>query len=207
MGNNNVFENQANLYEEWFIANNNLLDIEVEIIKRLIPAKGTGIEIGTGTGIFSSRLGIHHGVEPSKKMREKAIAKGIEVIDAFAENLPIEDTAYDFALMITVDCFLDDIDKAFKEVFRILSNGGCFIIAFIDRETPLGVLYNQNKHSDNFYKNAQFNSSKEIENFLESSGFVVEEQLQTVFSLENKPQEIKAGSGEGVFAVIKAKKL
>lgn len=207
MENLNVFENQADLYEEWFVSNNNLLDAEVEIIKRLLPDKGMGIEIGTGTGIFSSRLGIKHGVEPSKNMREKAVAKGIEVIDAFAEKLPIEDNLFDFAVMITVDCFLDDISKAFGEIWRILSKDGRFVIAFIDRETPLGKLYDQNKTSDNFYKNAKFNSSEEIVNFLEIAGFMVEEQLQTVFSLENTPQEIKTGSGEGVFAVIKAKKL
>lgn len=202
----NVFEKSTDLYEEWFEKNDLIFDSEIQAIKYLIPTSTEGIEIGVGTGIFSSRLGIRHGIEPSEKMRGKAIERGINVIDAFAEKLPIADETYCFALMVTVDCFLENVIKAFKEVRRILYKDGCFIIAFIDRETPLGTLYNQNKHSDNFYKYATFHSAEEIVKFLEMAGFEVQGKKQTVFSLENKPHEIKAGVGEGVFAVIKAKK-
>lgn len=206
MNRNNVFNNNTDLYEDWFIKNKYILDTEIEAIRLLLPASGEGVEIGVGTGIFSSRLGIKYGIEPSKKMRDKAIERGVDVIDAFAEKLPIADGTYRFALMVTVDCFLDDIIKAFKEVWRILSKDGYFIIAFIDRDTPVGMIYDQNKHSDNFYKHATFHSAEEIIKFLKMTGFVVQEKKQTVFSLENKPHEIKADVGEGVFAVIKAKK-
>lgn len=206
METNNVFNNGADLYEEWFVKNNYIVDSEIKAIKQIIPNLGEGIEIGVGTGIFASKLGIKHGVEPSEKMGEKAAEKGIEVISGFAEKLPIADEAYNFALMVTVDCFLKDVMKAFRETWRILCKGGYFIIAFLDRETPLGKIYEQKKNSSHSYQHATFHSAEEIAKYLEMTGFVVQDKKQTIYTLDNKPQEIKDGVGEGVFAVIKAKK-
>jgi SAM-dependent methyltransferase len=151
-------------------------------------------------------LGIKHGVEPSDKMAAEAIKKGIHVIKATAENLPIADGAYQFVLMVTVDCFLDDVSKAFSEVRRILVNDGIFIIAFLDKATPLGKLYEQNKHLHKSYKDANFHSAEEISNLLEETGFEIVDKKQTVYSLNNELQKINDGTGEGVFAVIKAKR-
>lgn len=204
---NNIFDQNVELYEDWFKANNYIFEAELTAIKQLLPVSGEGIEIGIGTGVFSERLGIKKGIEPSFKMRERAIERGINVIQAFAENLPIQNGAYGFALMVTVDCFLNDILQAFKEVCRILSSDGHFIIAFIDKETPLGRIYDQNKHTNRFYKDAIFRSAQEIKKLLITTGFCVADERQTVFSLDNKSQDIKEGCGEGVFAVIKAKKL
>jgi len=201
-----AFETNADIYDEWFIKNNYIFDSEIEAIKYLMPDSGEGIEIGAGTGIFSSRLGIKHGIEPSEKMRSKALERGIDVISAFAEKIPIADETYHFALMVTVDCFLEDVLQAFKEVWRILSKDVFFIIAFIDRETPLGAIYNQNKQFDNFYKYANFHSAEEIIKLLERTGFEIQEKKQTIYTLENIMQEVKDNVGNGVFAVIKAKK-
>lgn len=207
MKNSNVFNNKVEQYEEWFNINQNLLNTELEIIRQLLPASGKGIEIGAGTGIFASSLGIKHGIEPSEKMAAKAAKKGIHIINAFAEELPIADESYHFALMVTVDCFLEDVAKAFKEAWRILVKNGFFIIAFIDKATFLGKIYEQHKHSDSFYKYADFHSSEEIIILLKKAGFEILEKKQTIFTLENKVQEIRDGIGEGVFAVIKAKKI
>lgn len=200
------FDDSVGRYEKWFERNNHILDSEIEAIEQLIPKMGQGIEVGVGSGVFASRLGIEYGIEPSKNMRLKAVERGISVTNAIAEDLPIADSTYDFAIMITVDCFLKDITQAFKEVYRILSDEGYFIIAFIDRETPLGLKYNKRKTEDEFYEHANFHSSSEIIETLKSIGFKIGEKRQTVFSLDNEPQGIKEGVGEGVFAVIKAKK-
>jgi SAM-dependent methyltransferase len=177
-----AFETNADIYDEWFIKNNYIFDSEIEAIKYLMPDSGEGIEIGAGTGIFSSRLGIKHGIEPSEKMRSKALERGIDVISAFAEKIPIADETYHFALMVTVDCFLEDVLQAFKEVWRILSKDVFFIIAFIDRETPLGAIYNQNKQFDIFYKYCEFHSAEEIIKLLERTGFEIQEKKQTIYN-------------------------
>lgn len=207
MNSNEVFDNSADLYDAWFEKNNYIFNSEILAIKQLLPIFDKGIEIGVGTGIFASLLGVKDGVEPSKIMSDKAIKRGINVITAKAEDLPIANETYELALMVTVDCFLEDIEKAFKEVWRIISKNGYFIIAFIDRKTPLGEIYDQMKASDEFYTQAKFHSAEEITHLIETVGFVILDQKQTVFTLDNKHQEIKDGVGEGVFAVIKAKKI
>lgn len=58
MDTNNVFDQNMRLYEEWFTKNSNIFDSEIEALKQILPTFGKGIEIGVGTGIFSSRLGI-----------------------------------------------------------------------------------------------------------------------------------------------------
>ncbi|HHU07854.1 MAG TPA: hypothetical protein GXZ59_05865 [Clostridiaceae bacterium] len=77
---NNPFDTEVEEYEEWFITNDKLLDSEVNAIKQLIPMSGNGIEIGVGTGIFASRLGVRDGVEPSSKMAAEAAKKGIKAL-------------------------------------------------------------------------------------------------------------------------------
>lgn len=139
-------------------------------------------------------------------MAAEAIKRGIHIIKAKAENLSIEDGIYDFALMVTVDCFLENVSKAFLEVQRVLVGSGIFVIAFLDRATILGELYEKNKHLDNSYKDANFHSAKEISKLLEEAGFKIQDMRQTIYTLDNKIQEIKNGTGEGLFAVIKAKK-
>jgi len=143
-------------YEKWFKTNDKLLESELEAIKQLYPPESNGIEIGVGTGIFASQLGIKVGVEPSDEMAKAARKKGIQVIKGRGENLPIASKTYQLALMVTADCFLDEIAKSFLEVYRILVNHGLFIIAFLDRNTPLGLLYEKNKQTSTSYKNASF---------------------------------------------------
>ena len=140
-------------------------------------------------------------------MGEVALRRGIDVINAKAENIPVMDQTYDLVAMITVDCFLDDILKAFSEVWRILESNGYFIIAFIDKATNLGQLYDEKKKSNIFYKNAKFHSSTEIITVLKNTGFKIIDKRQTIYSLHNIIHESKSGVGEGVFAIIKAKKI
>jgi len=109
------FERYANRYEEWFIRNAFAYQSELQAIKVLMPLCGVGMEIGVGTGRFAAPLGIKIGIEPSEAMRKIASEKGIEVIDGVAEDLPFENERFDFALMVTTICFLDDIETSFRE--------------------------------------------------------------------------------------------
>jgi len=114
------FEKHKFKYEEWFEKNEFAYKSELQAVRYLLPKKGTGVEIGVGTGRFAEPLGIRVGVEPSKAMRKVAEKRGIEVIDGVAEALPFEDCLFDFALMVTTICFVDDIEASFKEAFRVI---------------------------------------------------------------------------------------
>ena len=127
-----------------------------------MPKKRKGIEIGVGTGRFAAPLEIKLGLEPSTKMRKIAEKRGIRVIEGVAENLPFPNAQFDFALMVTTICFLDDIESSFQEVHRILRPKGRFIIGLIDRDSLLGRLYEKNKKNNEFYRFATFYSVDEV---------------------------------------------
>ncbi|HPF03257.1 MAG TPA: class I SAM-dependent methyltransferase [Bacteroidales bacterium] len=204
------FDNHFFEYGQWFIDNHNIFQSELEALRRVVPLNGRGIEIGIGNGIFAVPLGIGEGVEPSRTMREAAIKKGLKVTNAVAEDLPFPDADYDFALMITTICFVDDINLSFTEANRILKADGLFILGFVDKESPVGEMYLRNKEKSLFYRDASFYSTSEVKELLIHHGFVVTDTLQTVFGLLPEIREIQKpenGSGRGSFIVIKAKKL
>jgi len=81
------FEKHVEQYEEWFEKNRWVYEAELRVVKAMIPTAGHGMEIGVGTGRFAEPLGIKIGAEPSKRMREIAQKRGIQVLDGVAEEV------------------------------------------------------------------------------------------------------------------------
>lgn len=203
------FDKYLDEYEKWFEDNRYVYESEVEAVRHCIPSGKKGIEIGIGTGRFAVPLNIQEGVEPSDSMRNYSTGLGLRVYKGTAENLPLEDKSYDFALMVTTICFVDDVGKAFREVRRVLKTGGGFIIGLVDKDSSLGKIYENMKDQNKFYRHATFYSTQEVKKLLEEHKFGNIEIVQTVFgelSEIRAPQEFKGGYGEGGFVVIKASK-
>ncbi|MHA1725825.1 MAG: class I SAM-dependent methyltransferase [Promethearchaeota archaeon] len=203
------FEKYPFKYEQWFNDNKWAYKSELLAIKKQLPESENGIEIGVGSGRFSAPLGIKIGVEPSSKMRMLSKKKMIALIDSIAECLPFRSSIFNFVLMVTTICFVDDIEITFKEVFRILKQGGTFIIGFIDRNSEIGKLYEQHKKSSVFYSMADFYSVNEVVSYLKKAKFKHFSFSQTIFhplsSIKNI-EKVKNGYGNGSFVVIKALK-
>lgn len=150
------FEKYFNDYEEWFEKHPKVYDAEIKALKKLLLPFENGVEIGVGSGRFALPLNIKKGVEPSYKMAEIARSKDIDVIYGVAEELPFDNNSFDFALMVTTICFVDDAPKSLKEIFRILKPKGFCIIGFVKRDSSIGKLYEQNREISRFYKEATF---------------------------------------------------
>ncbi|MBN2417693.1 methyltransferase domain-containing protein [bacterium] len=196
-------------YEQWFERNRRLFLSEVATLKKILPLPGRGVEIGIGSGLFAVELGITEGIDPSPAMRAKAAERGLRVLDGTAENLPWEDGALDYALMVTTVCFLDDVELAFREAARVLKAGGRLIIGFVDRSSQIGRMYQLKKSKSRFYGDAEFYTPAEIASILARAGFTVIRTLQTLFGNPkdmHTVQEPKPGYGEGGFIVIDAKR-
>lgn len=138
-------------------------------------------------------------------MAKIARKSGIKTYEGAAENLPFEDCAFDFVLMVTVICFLDDVLKAFSEAFRVLRKGGFLIVSFIDRNSKIGRHYQEEKDKNKFYKDAVFHSADEVIKLLEKADFKIQKINQTVFDPDNMQIErFEEGYGRGCFVSIKA---
>ncbi|NWH06655.1 class I SAM-dependent methyltransferase [Desulfobacter latus] len=197
------FEKYSDAYDQWFNHHPDLYAAEIEAIRRLIPSAGAeGMEVGVGTGKFAVPLGITVGVEPSAKMASIAKSQGINVYSGVAEDLPFSDGRFDFVMMVTTICFVDDIVKSFKEACRVLKNNGFILIGFVDKESELGRQYSEKKESSKFYKDATFFSVPEVLSHLNTAGFIVSNILQTLIPGE-VPNTILEGFGKGAFVVVK----
>lgn len=203
------FEKYSNKYEDWFEDNKYAYQSEINAIKDILPVFKSGIEIGVGSGKFALPFNIKLGIEPSAEMRRLAESRGITVLDGIAENLPLENEKFDLVLMVTTLCFLDDVKKAFSEVYRILKPEGYFVNGFVDKNSKIGKIYQKYKDRSIFYKEAVFFSTKEVVKLIDEAGFRKIEFRQTIFSpLDkiNKVNIVKKGYGEGSFIVIRAQK-
>ncbi len=202
------FDTFTERYEKWFDKHKYVYLSEVNALKKVFPM-GKALEVGVGTGRFSIPLNIKFGVEPSISMGKIARDRGIFVVRGIAEALPIKTSSFDTVLFVTTICFVDDLEKSFKEAHRVLNSGGYIVLGFIDKDTFLGRYYLTHKEENPFYREATFYSTKEVINLLKKTGFHIEKIVQTVFDLLSEIkniQPVKDGYGEGAFVVIKARK-
>ncbi len=203
------FEKHSLKYDHWFTDHYIVYQSELLALKKVIPQKGCGIEIGAGSGRFAAPLDISIGLEPSKKMSKLAMSRGTAIVNGIAETLPIANETFDYVLMVTTICFLDNVFKSLQEIHRILHSNGCIIIGFVDKESLIGKKYQRNKQKNIFYREANFYSVEQVIYYLGKAGFYNFLFYQTIFDLLDKMTHIEhavPGYGEGSFVVIKGEK-
>mgnify|MGYP001175485542 CR=1 FL=1 len=198
----NAFDRHPAEYDAWFDRHVDIYQAELAAVRELVPAQGRGVEIGVGTGRFAAPLGIALGVEPSPGMAQLARQRGIEVLSGTAEALPLPDACFDYAVIVTVLCFVEDVARVLAEVRRVLKPGGSLIIGFIDRESALGESYERKKSGSDFYREATFRSAAELEALLTEAGFSGFSYRQTLLPAP-AGLSVSEGHGRGGFAVVK----
>ncbi|MDD5686561.1 MAG: class I SAM-dependent methyltransferase [Elusimicrobia bacterium] len=200
----NIFDKYRKEYDDWYDKHKFEYLSEIEAIRKVLPKKGKGIEIGVGTGRFAAPLGIKYGVEPSEKMLEFAEKRGIRVYKGVAEELPFPDKTFNYVLFVTTLCFVNDPRKAIKEANRVLHKNGSIIIGMIDKNSTLGKKYLQEKKNNRFQRHARFYSVSQILRMLEETELKISKIIQTIFEADcNRIQKFRKGSGDGLFVVIK----
>jgi len=200
------YESHATTYDQWFDENPKVYQAEINAIKQLLP-RGKGIEIGAGSGRFTQPLDIHTGVEPAEAMRSIAIERGLNVVSGVAEDLPIENQSFDFAIFVTSTCFLDNPTLAYQEAARVVKKGGSIIVAFLEKNSAMGKSYEEHKHNDPLFCDATFYSYNEITAMLNQAGFNAIQSVQTVLpeSESHQTTDIIPGHELGTFVVVSAK--
>ena len=97
------------------------------------------VDIGCGNGLLTEEIaravgqtGRVVGVDPSQDMRAPASARcaaypSVQIVDGFADALPLKDGAADKAVAVQVLEYLPDIAAAIREAHRVLRVGGRFV--------------------------------------------------------------------------------
>ncbi len=202
------FESQTDRYEEWFANNRAAYESELAALRDLLPAASPGVEIGVGTGRFAEPLGVEYGVDPSPAMLGRARDRGVTVLRGVAEALPLRDDTVELALLVTTVCFVDDLDRTFREARRVLRPGGTVLAGFVARDSPLGRVYREKRDENPFYEDATFESVPDLLDSLSAAGFVETRTAQTLFSAPadlTGPDRVESGWGEGSFVAVAAR--
>lgn len=137
------------------------------------------LDIGCGTGRLIPELK-HRGGEVvaadlSAKMLNLTSKKfpGVKTVVADIDDLPFEDESFDMVIAMFVVVHLGDLRRAFDEVYRVLKNGGVFILSNINqrkapklklpdgREIVIKSFYHMPKHLIAALDNSFFKIDKE----------------------------------------------
>ena len=142
-----IFDRYCKKYDAWYDRNRFAYLSELGAIKKVLPKKGKGLEIGVGTGRFASALGITMGIDPSKNMIEIARQRGVIIHRGFGEDLPFWDSSFDYAAIIITLCFTKDPLKVLQEARRVLKKNGKIIMV----DYPKGSIAEDLYHEEEYY--------------------------------------------------------
>jgi ubiquinone/menaquinone biosynthesis C-methylase UbiE len=121
-----------------------LLDeLEADFVARF----GTGrdvLEVGCGTGLILTRLSRFarsaRGVDLSAGMLEKARARGLDVTQASATELPFDSESFDVTCSFKALAHIPEIETALAEMARVTRPGGTIIAEFYNPNSLRGLL-------------------------------------------------------------------
>jgi len=166
----------AEYYDKTLSFLNSLEGNELNLILSCVEGKKV-LDLGCGTGrgikhLYDFKAADVYGVDVSKKMLEiaKKKFKKANFILADAENLPFEDESFDVVTALFLIVHVGDLKKTFEEAYRVLKNGGFFILSNINqRKPPKLKIYNDEVIIESFY-----HMPKHVISALEDSFFDIE---------------------------------
>ncbi|PWB76996.1 MAG: SAM-dependent methyltransferase [Candidatus Methylomirabilota bacterium] len=205
--NTEPFSRHHRRYDDWFERHRAAYVSELLAVRALLPREGRGLEIGVGTGRFAGPLGVQFGIDPAGETLSYARGRGVTVARAVAEALPFADAVFDYTLVVTTICFVDDARAMLREIARVLKPERKVVIGMIDRESPHGQEYLTHQAENVFYRTATFYSAAEVEALLKETGFSRLVWVQTLSAPLSEIREIepvRPGTGRGTFLVVGA---
>ena len=153
-------------YEAWYHTPRGawIGNSEFSLLQSLLcPIAGARLlDVGCGTGWFSRRFagqGLQvTGIDPDPKAIAYARSQGGEVswMEASATALPFADNSFDCSAAVTSLCFIDDVQQAMQEMWRVSRHG--MVLGLLNRHS---LLYRQ-KHGRGSYKGARWDTLAEV---------------------------------------------
>ena len=167
--------------------------------EKVIPlANGIVLEIGIGSGLnlpmYNGDL-VNHltAIDPSKEIWNKNIIDtkklnfGFEFIEAFAEEVPVDNNCFDTVVVTYTLCTIPDLNKAFEEIRRVLKPSGKLIFCEHGNAPDKAVRIWQNMVNPLWKRIwGGCNLNRDIPKLIERNGFNTIE-LQTMYIPGWKP--------------------
>ncbi len=121
-----------------------LLDtLESDYVRRFGSGKDV-LEVGCGTGLVLERIAgfakSARGIDLSPGMLEKARARGLDVSEASATELPFPDDSFDVTCSFKVLAHVPAIEKALSEMARVTRPGGVVLAELYNPWSLRGLL-------------------------------------------------------------------
>ncbi len=118
-------------------------DLEVDFASRY-AAGGDLLEVGCGTGLLLERLGrvtrSAKGIDLSPGMLEKARARGLDVNQGSATELPYPDASFDVTCSFKVLAHVEAIERALAEMIRVTRPTGVIVAEFYNPNSLRGLV-------------------------------------------------------------------
>lgn len=111
-------------------------ELQVDLLRDYVVGKDV-LEIGCGTGLLLKEVDAlassARGIDISTGMLETARARGLDVMEGDATDLPYDDASFDVVYSFKVLAHVRDIDRALREAARVTRRGGILVLEFYNR--------------------------------------------------------------------------
>jgi SAM-dependent methyltransferase len=101
------------------------------VLRLLGDGPGRLLDVGCGGGAHAAEFAKHgwdvSGIDVSAAQVELARARGVDVVEADASQLPFGDASFDAAVSIFTHTDVDDFAAVLREVARVVRPGGRFV--------------------------------------------------------------------------------
>lgn len=203
------FDSSASSYDHWYESHPEVFASEIEAV-RALGLKGFGLDVGAGTGIISSEIGVRVALDPSRAMLELSQKRKLDSVRGVGERLPFIDGVFDFVVMATTICFLEDPVESLLETKRVLKDTGSIAVCIIPKDSSCGRFYSaRGKKGHKTFSKARFFSVNEVKELMRECGFrpdMMSSVLRYGPRSAPRKEEPRIDEKKGGFVCIRAKK-
>lgn len=156
------------------------------VFKMLGDLKGKKIlDVGCGAGrlikfLKNASVGEISAVDVSEEMIKimKKKFPDVEAVKADAQDLPFKDGTFDVVIATFMIVHLETLDKAFDEIYRVLKDGGIFIVTNVNQRKPPKL---KTSEGETIVIKSSYHRPKDVIKALENNLFTIEKE-QFVFA-------------------------